>query len=66
MFYNVYLSLNKKKETLILVLAANYAFMVFVTNEKLPLWKDIIFLYLKFCSKNWRLEKYACYTCISA
>lgn len=42
MFYNVYLSLNKKKETLILVLAANYAFMVFVTNEKLPLWKDII------------------------
>lgn len=29
------------QETWIPILAANYDFMVFVSNEKLPLWKDM-------------------------
>lgn len=32
------------QETWIPILATNYDFMVFVSNEKLPLWKDMTLL----------------------
>ena len=41
------------QETWILVLATIHDFMIFVTNEKLPLWKDIVVLVSEILYKEY-------------